>query len=120
VGRLGLLVRTLSDALSRRRRVFQAAGGILVLQGRALAVDQRVVRTAPRERAVLDILARRPGAVVAKGALVREVWGPDGDPHALETAVGRLRRRLGPAGSALRSVRGRGYALDVVVVASVS
>jgi uroporphyrinogen-III synthase len=116
VGRLGLLVRTLSDALSQRRRVFRASGRIVVLQGRALAVDQRVVRTAPRERAVLDILARRPGAVIAKGALVREVWGPDGDPHALETTVGRLRRRLGPAGTALRSVRGRGYALDVAVM----
>jgi uroporphyrinogen-III synthase len=116
VGRLGLLVRTLCDALGQRRRVFRASGRALVLQGRALAVDQQVMRTAPRERAVLDMLARRPGAVVAKGALVREVWGPDGDPHALETTVGRLRSRLGPAGKALRCVRGRGYALDVEVM----
>jgi uroporphyrinogen-III synthase len=116
VGRMGMLVRMLCEALAGRRRVFRAAGRDLVLQGRAVAVDQRVVWTAPRERAVLDILARRPGVVVAKGALVREVWGPEGDPHALETTVGRLRRRLGPAASAIRSVRGRGYALDVAVV----
>ncbi|MBO0714922.1 MAG: uroporphyrinogen-III synthase [Acidimicrobiales bacterium] len=118
VGRLGLLVRMLCDALAERRRVFRAAGRVLVLQGSAVAVDQQVVRIAPRERAILDVLARRPGAVVAKGALVREIWGPDGDPHALETTVGRLRRRLGPAAPAIRAVRGRGYALDVAVGSS--
>ncbi|AQS72248.1 AfsR family transcriptional regulator [Streptomyces pactum] len=51
-----------------------------------------------RLRALLTVLALRPGRAVAAGLLVEEVW--DGDPPAdapgaLQALVGRLRRTLG-------------------------
>ena len=116
-GRMGLLVRAVADELQQRRRALRAAGATLVFQGRAASVDDHVVTLTPQERAMLDILLRRPRAVVAKSALLRDVWGGAVDPHALEAAVARLRRRLGPAAPALRSVRGRGYSLDVDALA---
>ncbi|MFJ1592688.1 AfsR/SARP family transcriptional regulator [Kitasatospora albolonga] len=64
-----------------------------------------------RLRALLTVLALRPGRTVPAGALVDEVW--DGDPPAdapgaLQALVGRLRRALGR--SAVESVEG-GYRL---------
>ncbi|MFJ9208736.1 AfsR/SARP family transcriptional regulator [Streptomyces sp. NPDC102264] len=64
-----------------------------------------------RLRALLTVLALRPGRTVPVGQLVTEVW--DGDPPAdavgaLQALVGRLRRALGPA--AVSSVEG-GYQL---------
>jgi uroporphyrinogen-III synthase len=112
-GRLGLLVRALTDALATRRHSLSMAGHSVVVQGRALAVDASVVELPDRERAVLETLLLRRGAVVAKAAILRAL-GDDaaaGVP-ALEATVGRLRRRLGPAAPALKSVRARGYLLD--------
>jgi uroporphyrinogen-III synthase len=114
VGRLGLLVRALSDALLLRRRELRHERGQLVVQGRAVLVEGSVVHLSPREHAVLARLLRRVGAVVPKDALLRQGWrGVAVDAHAVETTVARLRRRLGPAGEALCAVPGRGYRLAV-------
>ncbi|MFD4591397.1 AfsR/SARP family transcriptional regulator [Streptomyces rubiginosohelvolus] len=64
-----------------------------------------------RLRALLTVLALRPGRTVPAGVLVDEVW--DGDPPAdaagaLQALIGRLRRALGH--SAVESVAG-GYRL---------
>ncbi|MEV6119506.1 BTAD domain-containing putative transcriptional regulator [Streptomyces sp. NPDC052077] len=53
-----------------------------------------------RLRALLTVLALRPGRAVPAGLLVEEVWGdePPGDaPGALQALVARLRRALGAA-----------------------
>jgi uroporphyrinogen-III synthase len=117
-GRLGLLVRALTDALQQRRQILVLAGEPVVVQGRALAVDGRAVEVPDRERAVFEALLGRRGAVVSKAALLRSLGDDDAGAHALEATIGRLRRRLGPAGRAIRSVRGRGYVLDAEADAS--
>ncbi|MET8567063.1 BTAD domain-containing putative transcriptional regulator [Streptomyces sp. NPDC004783] len=51
-----------------------------------------------RLRALLTVLALRPGRAVPAGLLVEEVWGADPPadaPGALQALVGRLRRALG-------------------------
>lgn len=113
VGRLGLLVRALSERLAGERRTIAMAGVDVVLQGLMAMVGQERVRLNSRERALLDALATRPGTVVSRPALVREMWPSNGvNPHAVEVAVARLRPRLGPAGAALVAVPGRGYRLE--------
>ena len=113
-GRLGLLVRALTDALQVRQRILPCGPASVVVQGRAVTVDGQRVDLPPRERAVLDMLVGADGSVVTKPDLLREVWrSADADEHAVEVAVSRLRRRLGPAGGALRTVPRRGYRLDV-------
>ncbi|NLR40550.1 response regulator transcription factor [Novosphingobium sp. ERW19] len=68
-----------------------------------------------REWAVLYALASRAGKVVGKDRLVAEVFGYD-DPvgtNAVEVYITRLRKKLGPAGPAIRALRGLGYMMDL-------
>lgn len=112
-GRLGLLVRALTECLAGRRRTVPMAGVDVVLQGLIAVVGEERVRLNSRERALLDTLAARPGTVFSRPALIRQVWRTTGaDPHAVEVAIARLRPRLGAAGAALVTVPGRGYRLE--------
>jgi DNA-binding winged helix-turn-helix (wHTH) protein len=61
---------------------------------------------------VLRVLTGRPGVVVGKQQFLREVWSGAADAHVVEVTVGRLRRRLGELGNAIRAVRRRGYFLE--------
>lgn len=110
--RLGSMVQAISERLQARRRWVTAAGTQLALQGSLVVIgDEHVILTA-RERAVLDVLARRPGSVVGRASLLREVWGTTtADPHRVDTTVSRLRQRLGPLGSAIQMIERRGYRL---------
>ncbi len=113
IGRLGLMVRALSERLACDRRTVPMAGVDVVLQGLLAMVGEERVRLNCRERALLDTLATRPGTVFSRPVLVREVWRSTGaDPHAVEVAIARLRPRLGRAGAALVAVPGRGYRLE--------
>jgi uroporphyrinogen-III synthase len=111
---LGGMVNAMADALVAGQRVIATTAGDLQFKGAGVMVDGTHVDLAARERAVLRVLARRPGVVVAKRDLLHEVWGDaDADDHALEVTVGRLRRRLRAAGGSIRTVVRRGYQLDV-------
>jgi len=114
-GRLGLLVRTVTEALQPRRQSIRLTGRLVVVQGRAVSIDDQRVDLPDQEGAVFRTLLSRGGAVVSKAGLVRTL-GDGVSSHALEATIARLRRRLGPAGQAIRSVRSRGYFLDVEVV----
>lgn len=113
--RVGAMVDALADHLRERFVRLHLAGVEVVLQGTLAVIDEEDVWLTHRERALLAALARRPGMVVTKAELLRRVWRSDGidgaDGHAVEVAVGRLRRRLGPAGVALQTVPRRGYRL---------
>jgi two-component system, OmpR family, response regulator len=64
-----------------------------------------------REWAILEVLARRDGRLVARAELLEGVWGEATESAAgsLEVLVARLRRKLGT--DVIRTVRGEGYAL---------
>ncbi|WP_441251368.1 uroporphyrinogen-III synthase [Kitasatospora sp. McL0602] len=112
-GRLGALVRTLTDVLpARSRQELTLAGRPLVLQGNALLVDTENYWLSPKSAALLRALAERPGWVLSRAELLRRAWADsDADEHAVEAAIGRLRAALGPHGSLIRTVPKRGYRL---------
>lgn len=112
--RLGSMVASLTSALAGARRDYVIAGQRVAVQGSRLVINGQPTSLTNQERAVFELLIRRPGTVVTKRHLLVEVWGTaDADPHALEVAVARLRRRLGPAAGGLQTVVRRGYRLDV-------
>ena len=57
-------------------------------------------------------LAHRPGDVVARGDLLRVLPGHSNDPHAVDTAVLRLRTSLGDKNIVATVVK-RGYRLAI-------
>ena len=73
------------------------------------------VRLTAREFAVLDYLLRHAGDVVAKAAILENVWdfNFDGDPNIVEVYVRHLRKKIDePFGRhAIETVRGAGYRL---------
>jgi two-component system response regulator TctD len=82
-----------------------AASGAVCLNGEPMEL-------APREAAMLRALLVRPGQAVAKERLVESVFpGEDVQPDAIEVVAYRLRKRLGPTGVQLVTLRGLGYLL---------
>lgn len=68
------------------------------------------------EYALLEFLALRPGQVVGRADISAHVWDENYDPlsNVIDVYVARLRRKVDGGGRApmVRTVRGRGYALD--------
>ncbi|HNI34452.1 MAG TPA: winged helix-turn-helix domain-containing protein, partial [Microthrixaceae bacterium] len=112
--RLGAMVQALVSAFSNRVVEVDLDGTPVLMQGRMVSVgDGEPVRLTERERAVLGLLAKRPGAVVSKQTLLEQVWAGESDDHVVEVTIGRLRRRLGDAGGSIETVVRRGYRLAV-------
>jgi two-component system response regulator TctD len=67
-----------------------------------------------REWVLLERLAVRVGKVVSKERLATEMFGFDEvvAPNAIEVYIARLRRKLGPHGPAIRTMRGLGYVME--------
>ena len=116
----------LAEILSRVRALLRrpnAALGVRLVAGnlvfdtptRAVEVGGVAMPLPARETALLEMLLRRQGRVVAREALESGMYGfdtPTG-PNAMEVAVHRLRRHLQEAGASarVRTVRGVGYML---------
>jgi len=89
-------------------------GALTIDQSRAIVtVGDRAVDLRRREWTVLERLVARVGKVVAKDRLAGEIFGFDEPvgPNAVEVYVARLRRKLGPNGPEIRTIRGLGYML---------
>ena len=105
--------------LLRRRRTADAAGEVLRARTIEIDVARREVRVEGQEIPmtrtefeVLRFLASAPGRVRSRGEILDRL---DQGTHVLERTVdvhvASLRRKLGPAGEALETVRGVGYRL---------
>jgi len=110
--RLGAMVARLAATFEERALDLSLDRVPVRLQGNLVRVgDAEPVSLTERERSVLEVLSERQGAVISKQTLLQRVWQDDSDEHAVEVTVGRLRRRLGPAGGSIETVMRRGYRL---------
>jgi uroporphyrinogen-III synthase len=110
------MVEALVATVAVRGRRIQLAGRDIVLRGTTLQLPGGDAATlTEREHAVLLALLERRGRVVSKRDLLTRVWGDTADDHVVEVAIGRLRRRLGPAGEGIQTVVRRGYRLTADV-----
>jgi uroporphyrinogen-III synthase len=104
------MVRQLEAEMPSRARRLPVAGHWLELRGHAVLVDGTLRAVPPAGMALLRVLARRPGRVVARAELLRALPGGSGDEHAVETAMARLRTVLGTP-KLVQTVVKRGYRL---------
>jgi DNA-binding response OmpR family regulator len=109
-------------ALLRRSRPSAVAAGSPVhgleidVARHQVRVDGATVDLTAIEFNLLAALARDPGVVIARQALLDRVWGPDfvADDHLVDVHVANLRRKLGDDPARPRfveTVRGVGYRL---------
>jgi DNA-binding response OmpR family regulator len=88
------------------------AGPIAIdLRTRRVKVGNELVELTAREFAMLEVLMRHQGQVLAREQLLSHVWGYDYDPgsNVVDVYVGYLRRKLGAR--VIETVRGVGYRL---------
>lgn len=83
---------------------------------RSVRVDGVAVELTALEFDLLAALARDPGVVVGRQALLDRVWGPEfvADDHLVDVHIGNVRRKLGEEPARPRfieTVRGVGYRL---------
>ena len=73
--------------------------------------DAATVELRNRELRLLEVFARHPGQILSKSQLMDRLFSYDADvtENAIEVYVGRLRKKLGPLGVQIETVRGLGY-----------
>ena len=107
-------------AVLRRPQQMTAAARSLAYQGMRLAIDfdavsVRVagapVRLTKREFELLRFLVENRNRVLSRDRLLERVWGLDRqvETRSVDVHVGRLRGKLGTAGSQIETVIGMGY-----------
>ncbi|OBI04105.1 uroporphyrinogen-III synthase [Mycobacterium scrofulaceum] len=109
--RLGALARHVAEELPLLGScTVQAAGHTVDIRGTCVLVDGSIKVLSPSGMGILRALAKRPGDVVPRADLLRALPGNSNDPHAVDTAVLRLRTALGDK-NIIATVVKRGYRL---------
>ena len=110
-------------AILRRTRgepgpVLECGPARIFVEERRVEVEGQTLTLTRREFDLLVVLARHPGRVFARDALLESAWGYDfyGESNVVDVTIRRLRARLEPfPGLDVQAVRGVGYRLMVVV-----
>lgn len=102
---------------NERRAEAELVSGNLRLDAakRTASRDGSVLELTAREFAILEILLRRPGAIVSREEILEQAWGEREEPmsNTIDVLIGRLRRKIDSPGrpSRIETVRGMGYRL---------
>lgn len=109
-------------AVVRRANAFRTTGEAHVLEFRGLRLDTRSaivsvdgeeVEMTSREREIMALFLSNQGKVFARERILNSIWGAQKDPltNVVDVYIGRLRKKLGPLGDEIQTVRGLGYRL---------
>lgn len=98
-----------SNLLTAGRLVFNT-------DSRELHADDQRIALSPREAALLELLISTPGTAIPKNRIISAMssWESNFSANAVEIYVLKLRRKLADAGVTITTVRGVGYALEVL------
>ncbi len=79
-------------------------------------LDGQPLELTPIEFSLLDVLLRNPGRAFSRNYLLDTIWGQHyfGGDRSVDNAMLRLRKKLGPLGSAIETVWGIGYRLQAI------
>jgi hypothetical protein len=87
----------------------------LQIESRQLLVDEQILDLTPLEFGVAQCLLARPGRTVSRAHLLQQVWLTQyqGGSNVVDAVVPTLRKKLGPYASAIATVTGVGYRLNL-------
>lgn len=97
-----------SDAQDGR---LQHQGLIYDSAAMVLTVDGETVELSAKERELIAILMGSKNKALSRERILNSVWGTHEDPmtNVVDVYIGRLRKKLGPYGRLITTVRGAGY-----------
>ncbi len=80
-------------------------------ESRSLYINDKEINLTAREFNLLELMAKHPGKVYSREALLKEAWGSKfpGDERTVDVHIRTLRSKLGSCGELIRTVRGVGY-----------
>ena len=112
VARVKAILRR-TDVTRRGGRPIEVGSLLVDPRRREAAVADRRLELRAREFDLLAALARDPGVVLTRDALLEDVWGTDfpGETRTVDVHVAEVRKKLGEDGPAIETVRGVGYRL---------
>jgi DNA-binding response OmpR family regulator len=94
--------------------VIEIAGIRIDPNAHTVKVEGKEVVLTPREYELLLYLAQNKNIALSRQQILTAVWNFDyyGDARTVDTHVKNLRMKLGSAGAAVKTIRGRGYKLE--------
>jgi two-component system alkaline phosphatase synthesis response regulator PhoP len=112
VARVKAILRR-TEATNRGGRPIEVGDLRLDPRRREASVAERQLQLRAREFDLLAALARDPGVVLTREALLEDVWGTDfpGETRTVDVHVAEVRKKLGQDGPQIETVRGLGYRL---------
>ena len=112
VARIKAILRR-TDGTVRLGRPIEVGSLRIDPRRREVVLGDAIVELRGREFDLLAALARDPGVVLSRETLLEDVWGTDfpGETRTVDVHVSEVRKKLGPDGPAIESVRGVGYRL---------
>ena len=107
-------VRALLKRSVSVRSVIEVSGICIDSDGHTVTVDGHEISLTPREFELLLYVAQNKNIALSRQQILSAVWNFDyyGDARTVDTHIKNLRMKLGDHGSALKTVRGRGYKLE--------
>ena len=112
VARVKAILRR-TEATRRGGRPLEVGALRIDPRRREATVGVRRLELRAREFDLLAALARDPGVVLTRNGLLEGVWGTDfpGETRTVDVHVAEVRKKLGPDGPPIETVRGHGYRL---------
>jgi two-component system alkaline phosphatase synthesis response regulator PhoP len=112
VARVKAILRR-TDATAKGGRPITVGNLRIDPRRREAYVDDRRLELRAREFDLLAALARDPGVVLSRDALLEDVWGTDfpGETRTVDVHVAEVRKKLGEDGPQVETIRGIGYRL---------
>ena len=95
--------------------LLQAGGLAMNLGEHIVTADGRRVTLTLKEFELLRLFLSHPGMAFTRDQLLSGVWGVDydGETRTVDVHIRTLRRKLGPCGDLIETVRGVGYRMEV-------
>ena len=112
VARVKAILRR-TDATAKGGRPIEVGNLRIDPRRREATVGERNLELRAREFDLLAALARDPGVVLTRDALLEDVWGTDfpGETRTVDVHVAEVRKKLGDDGPQVETIRGLGYRL---------
>jgi two-component system, OmpR family, response regulator CpxR len=111
VARIRAVLRRTSRAVSQSPEVLVVNGVKIVPGTREVWLSGRRVEITTTEFDILELMVRGAGRIISREELSAAIYQRPASPHdrSLDVHVSHLRRKMGPQGSLIRTVRGVGY-----------